>query len=256
MVFLTAAQIKTILEGLSYPEPITIVDFVQPESRRKFPSIEVENQGSELRRKTELVQESAQRFLVHVHYRIRASGSNDVAAEKLIEDIIMDGLENATLAGNRIFIEDKEWNRLYPTQPRQNIESTLTVFSTEITSSSGTGIVGAQWSVSLPGLPAMQVLNKPISRDVETTTPYYSDEMVRQGVDYTGETRNFFATVESSTARITTMRALKEAREEFQATLTRDADDEIVTAKLVEIGSGAPYSSLETITFQLEIFPS
>jgi len=129
---LTAAAIKTILDGLTYPEPIHIYDYVVPTARRKYPSIEVDNEGSEIRRQTPHIQENAQRFMIHLYYRARASATNDVAAEKLIEDVIMAGLEGTTLGSSKIFLETKDWNRNYIDRPIHHIHSTLTVFVTDL----------------------------------------------------------------------------------------------------------------------------
>jgi hypothetical protein len=129
---ITAAAIKTILDGLTYPENVHIYDYVQPPLRRKYPSIEVDNEGAELRRQFPHIQENSQRFLIHLYYRARADASNDVAAEKLIEDVIMAGLEAATLGSSKIFIENKDWNRSYISEPIHYIHSTLTVFVTDI----------------------------------------------------------------------------------------------------------------------------
>ena len=129
---LTAASIKTTLEALTYPETVKIFDYVQPVSRRKYPSIEIDNEIPELRRQVPKIRENGQRFLIRVLYKARASASNDVAAEKLIEDVIMVGLEAATLGSSKIIIENKEWNRQYIQTPIHHIDSTLAVFVSDI----------------------------------------------------------------------------------------------------------------------------
>lgn len=159
---LTAAAIKTILDALTYAEPIHIFDYVRPENRRKYPSIEIDNQGAELRRQDPQIQENSQRFLIHLYYRLRADGSNDIAKEKAIEDVIMAGLEAATLAGSKIFVEDKDWNRLYISQPIHYVDSTLTISVTEITSQTGSGRLGANQTLELPGSISLPLLSKPV----------------------------------------------------------------------------------------------
>ena len=251
---LTSAQIKTILDGLIYAEPVHILDFVKLDARRKFPSIEIDNQGSELRRQDVQIQETQQRFLIHVWYRLRASGSNDTASAKAIEDVIMAGLEGATLGGSRIFIENKEWNRQSISQPIHHTKSTLTVFVTDIESASGSGLLGAVQQLILPGPITLDLLSKPLD-DYGITA---DDDLLENGVRVmTPMANTTFGTslyeYESTAANHTSIKALIDAKAKIAVTLRDNGvDRETFDALLIQTSKPVQYDQIERAILTLE----
>lgn len=244
---LTAAAIKVILDALTYAEPVHISDHVKPESRRKYPSIEVDNQGSELRRQDEQIQESSQRFLIHLYYRLRGDGSNDTANEKAIEDVIMAGLEAATLGGSKVFIEDKDWNRLYISQPIHYIDATITISVTDIASTTGSGRMGANQSLVLPGPVTINLLSK-APDDYGITS---GDSLEDDGKVYVTPMANttFGVSVyeyESTAALDTSIRALIDAKAKISVSLldgvtTRETFDVL----LIQTSKPTQYDQVE-----------
>ena len=96
MALLTAAQIKTILEGAVYPaaEGIEInAALMQNEERRKYPSIDVQNVTGEEHIKGYPTKTTGQTFLIHLFYRYRSFGEQHEPDIKALEDIIFDTID-------------------------------------------------------------------------------------------------------------------------------------------------------------------
>lgn len=153
MAILTAAQIKTILEGAVYPEEVQInAALMQNEERRKYPSIDVQNITGEETLKDYPTKTVGQTFLVHLFYRYRSFGEQQEPDIKAIEDVIFDTLDADAaflVPGLKVSVS-QGWRRESETFPVHRSHSILTVTSEEIESTDGAGIPGDQIDITFP----------------------------------------------------------------------------------------------------------
>ena len=155
MVNLTAAQIKTILEGATYPETVQInAALMQNDERRKYPSIDVQNVTGDEQIKDVPTTTLSQTFLVHLFYRYRSFGEQEEPAIKSIEDVIFTTIDqNANFSTDVKITITQGWRRDSETFPVRRSHSVLTVTAEDISSTDGSGIVGDEVTITFPGIP-------------------------------------------------------------------------------------------------------
>jgi len=253
-----ADDIRDIIAVGSYPFTLSFhAQELLPRDRR-YPHCETINVNPEGSQESFDVTQDVN--TVEVRVMLRYNRVLDAETQDLfdIENEINSLLKSATLSNEVEISSNFSWSRTQILNNPHNvhgIQSTLRLTVTEVKSTSGIGVVGGDWKVTLPGLSDMQLINKPVERDNESFDNRYDDSVTRVGADYLGNTRSFFGEVESNDSRITTLRSLKNARDVISATLSRNGVDEVINCKIVSISNAAPFSSIETVTFQLEVLP-
>lgn len=115
MAIATPATIKTQILAGTYPDNTITVDnvfdFEQFEGRRKYPSCEI------VATQPESTTETSKETSVNVAFEIRYFSKNlgirtdEVANQKLVEDIILAQIESFTLEDHKIVLESKIWSR-------------------------------------------------------------------------------------------------------------------------------------------------
>jgi len=257
MTHLEASDIAVLIEqgfAADNIEGIQVKDYPADTKRRKYPVCEVVNvqptgQEADIRITT-----VSQKFNVNVYIRKRGAGSDEIDQIRAIEDSILNKLDNSTLGGGTLFTENKNWTRSAQVvaQPVAHYESTLSVLVTDETSTSGSGSVGADMLLSLPGLANMQMLAKPVEREIEGTEDIFDVTRTRTRVAPTGDGHSFFAEVEYTQTRLNTMRSLKAAHTKISCTISRAGVDEVFNGYLTEMSHGSGYSEIETIVVRIE----
>jgi hypothetical protein len=115
MVVATAATIKTQLVAGTYPSNTlsedNIFDFPQYEARRKYPSCEVETVQPESTTETKRSTEVATAYEIRYFTRNIGARTDEVAAQKTVEDVIMTQMESMTLQDHKVVLESKTWAR-------------------------------------------------------------------------------------------------------------------------------------------------
>lgn len=168
MVNLTAAQIKTILEGATYPEPVEInAALLQNDERRKYPSIDVQNITGDEQIKDFPTTTLGQTFLVHLFYRYRSFGEQHEPDIKALEDVIFDTLDaNANFSTDVKVSVTQSWDRRSETFPVRRSHSILRVTAEEIsgTDPADSATPGDQIDVTLPNIGTVKVISIPIDQ--------------------------------------------------------------------------------------------
>lgn len=112
----TVASIKTVLQGITYPDnTITndvIYDFRQV--RKRYPSIEIELAKPESFRETKERTETTYTFTINFYHKVLGLGGDEVSTSRAIEDLIITELQGASLGDHKIITESLEWSRTYP----------------------------------------------------------------------------------------------------------------------------------------------
>lgn len=152
MVNLTAAQIKTILLTGTYSETIEInASLMQNDERRKYPSIDVQNVTGQDKIKDLPTTTTTQTFLVHLWYRYRSFGEQHEPDIKSLEDEIFTTIDtNSNFSTDTKISITQGWRRDSETFPVRRSHSVLTVTAEELSSTSGSGIVGDQVTITIP----------------------------------------------------------------------------------------------------------
>jgi hypothetical protein len=168
MAILTAAQIKTILEGAVYPEDVEINGaLMQNDERRKYPSIDVQNITGEEKFKEFPTSTIGQTFLVHLFYRYRSFGEQEEAKIKALEDVIFDTIDNnANFSINTKVTVTEGWRRNSETFPVRRSHSVLTVSSEEIsaTSPANSATPGDKINITIPNVGTFKVIAIPVDQ--------------------------------------------------------------------------------------------
>jgi len=134
---------------------------MQNDERRKYPSIDVQNITGDEQLKDIPTKTLSQTFLVHLFYRYRSFGEQEEGKIKVLEDIIFDTLDaNANFSTDTKITITQGWRRDSETFPVRRSHSVLTVTADEISSTTGSGIVGDQITILIPTVtPAIKVIN-------------------------------------------------------------------------------------------------
>jgi hypothetical protein len=258
MPFLTSTQISDlIIQALAGAEltKIQVKDYAADTKRRKYPVVEVvETQptGSEADIRVTRV---TQKFNVILYVRKRGAGSDEIDFIKSAEDVILAKLDATELGSGTLFTENKNWARSAQVidRPIPHYESTLSVLVTDEVSTSGDGTLGAEMLLSLPGLTDMQMLSKPVEREVEGVEDIFDVTRTRTRTAPTGDGHSFFGEVEYTQARMDALRTLKAAHAKIACTIKRKGVAENFNGYLTEMSHGSGYEEIETIIIRIEV---
>ena len=151
MTLLTAAEIKTQLDGVSFTNNIKEINaFVKKnEARRKYTSIDIENITGQEETEDVPTTTTKQIFLVHLYVRNRSSGDEDESIVKTFEDEIFNSIDALQTTDTKVVIT-QSWDRKSDTFPVVRVHSTLRVTSEEISSTINGGIKGDDVTITLP----------------------------------------------------------------------------------------------------------
>lgn len=252
---LTSAQIKTRLDlidwaGNSLPV-IRVFTNIQTEGRERFPRIDIENVSMQNTRKDVLLNTEEQRFLIHLFFRIKGSASDEEAKVSTIEGLIATQLNGWVLDSNKLNIENFEWNRLTKLKPAKHIESSLTVFVTNIVSQTGLGVTGKTITMDIGSISGLQVLGE--------TGPKGRDSVRK--FDTSGNPNNIsggkigtkYFEYEYNVSRFNIIDALIEAKQYITITIHQTGQSDVVyTAKPVNQSNTVRYDTLKTTILQIE----
>ncbi|GAG17557.1 unnamed protein product, partial [marine sediment metagenome] len=107
--------IKTQLEAGTYPDDTlssdNIFDYAQYEGRRRYPSCEIETVQPESTNETKKSTETTVAFEIRYFVRNLGIRTDEIASQKLVEDVIMAQMESMTLQDHKVVFESKTWKR-------------------------------------------------------------------------------------------------------------------------------------------------
>jgi len=259
MALLTAAQIKTILEGAVYPaaEGIEInAALMQNEERRKYPSIDVQNVTGEEHIKGYPTKTTGQTFLIHLFYRYRSFGEQHEPDIKALEDIIFDTIDaNANFSTDVKISVSQSWDRKSETFPVHRSHSILTVSADEISSTDGSGLPGDEMTIEFPA---------PLNElKIVTLTSDGRDLLKDLDRDDAGE--EIFTKIhlhgilvvelQLSFDQETQMEALWDAGKDFTVTLTKSGNDRVLTVNPISFVHSAPRDQVQTTLVSMDVKP-
>jgi hypothetical protein len=257
MANLTAAQIKTILEGAVYPEQVEInAALMQNEERRKYPSIDVQNVTGQEHIKDYPTTTTGQKFLVHLFYRYRSFGEQHEPDIKALEHIIFSTIDaNANFSTDVKISVTQSWDRKSETFPVHRSHSILTVSADEITSTEAGGLPGDEMGITFPApineLKIISLTNdgrdllKDISRDdtgEETYTKIHLGGLLIVEVQLTFDQE-------------TQMEALFDAGKDFTVTLTKSGNPRVLLVNPVSFVNSSTRDQIQTTLVSMDIKP-
>lgn len=250
---LSNAQITALLQSPSSPYPVTlrIIDSPPAKGREFFPRVQVENVQPELTSEDYKIKEISQNFKCVLHYRVGATATGELANVKLIQNIIRTTLQNATLAGSKLFKEVFNWTQIeYVEKPVRHIETSISVTANDILSETGAGLIGAYTSFTMSSKTVI-VLSSTGDEGRNYSRP--SDDSGNSkvvGEDTVGtqylEYEYVKATFDAFATAITN-------KAEISATLTENGNNRVMTVIPVRQRSSVRYDGLKTTILQIEI---
>lgn len=145
MAVATAATIKTQLLAGTYPANTlssdNVFDYPQYEQRRKYPSCEIETVQPESTTETKKSTETMVSYEIRYFNRNLGARTDEVANQKLVEDVIIAQIESMVLQDHKVVLESKTWNRQQvnkaPGHPAFTV-STLKITVRQITTTTAT----------------------------------------------------------------------------------------------------------------------
>lgn len=222
-----------------------------PKGRQVFPRVEVENRGPNQQERDVKLLEISQLFRIHLYYRIAGTGSDEVATVLQIQNNIFNTLNNATLAGNKLFREVKNWSQMETVaDPIRHVYSYLDVTTLDIQSKSGTGIIGAYMSLTILGQ-TLVVLSE--TTDEGRNSKRVADDGGTTQVIGQENVGSKFLEYEYAIAAYNAIEAGIIARNYVTATLNENGTNRIMTVLPVRQRSSVRYDGLKTTILQLEI---
>lgn len=246
---LTAAQIKTILDGATIPEnPRVSSSLLQNEERRKYPSINVQNVTGEENTRGFPISTTGQTFLIHLFYRYRSFGEQEEAKIKSIEDAIYDAIFNDTnfSTTNNLTVA-QNWQRDSETFPTRRSHSTLTVTSEQAE------FIDNAYSVIIPGIGTVQLISKPVDRDADTVEDILDDTLVLKTEGITKSKRTIVLEFESTSTLQSTFRGFKSGRTSQQFTIQQPTGNEVINAFVTNIATSEVIVTKQSMTVQLDV---
>jgi len=250
---LTNAQIKALLDTPSSPYPVTlrIFDNIPPKGRQIYPRVDITNEVPEVIAKDYKIKDTSQTFRVILYFRIAGTATAEIATVKTIQDIIRTTLDNAQLAGTKIFREIFNWsqNEDKP-DPVRHIETFLLVTANEITSVTGVGLIGAQMTLSIAAQ-TLQILAETGDEGRNYMRP--SDDSGNSKVVPEDNVGSKFLEYEYVKAAFDAVQAAIVAKNEIAATLTEGSTPRAMTVIPVRQRYNVRYDGLKTVILQLEI---
>lgn len=249
MAILTAAQIKTILEGAVYPETVEInASLMQNDERRKYPSIDVQNITGEENTRGFPVSTTGQTFVIHLWYRYRSFGEQEEPEIKALEDVIYDTiLNNANFQTTANLQVIQTWQRDSETFPVRRSHSTLTV-SSEISE-----FEDNNFSVIVPGVGEVNLISKPVDSDIDTVEDILDDTLILKTEGIVKSKRTIVLEFATTASLLSTFRGFKAGRSSQQFTIQQPTGNETVDAFVTNIATSEVIVNRESFTVQLDV---
>jgi len=253
---LTVAQIKARLDLIDWTAnsvPIMrVFSSQQTEGRERYPRIDIENKSKLNTAKDVLLNTQEQRFLLHMHLRTKGDTTDEEANISTIEGLVATQLDGWVLNGNKINIENFDWDRHVVLKPSKHIQSILTVLVTDVTSQTGDGVVGKAITMDIGSISGLQILGETGNDGLDSVRKW----------DTTGQANNIsggeigtrFYEYEYTKARFDTIKALILAKAYITITIHETGQaDTVLTAKPTDQNFGTRYDTLKTVTLQIEV---
>jgi hypothetical protein len=248
---LSNAQIKAILDGLTYPVAVRIRDSPPPKGRVVFPLIYIENVTPELTEEDIRIKQISQTFKIYLLYRVGGTAETELASVKQIQDVIRAGMQAAQLAGLKLFREVFNWSQIeYKDTPVRHVETFLTVTANDIQSESGQGLIGAYMTLTMAGK-TVNVLAEDGDEGRVHSRP--NDDTGNTVVVAETTTSTKFIEYEYNKSTFDAFAAAIAAKSAISATLTENANNRVMTVIPVRQRYNVRYDGLKTVILQLEI---
>ena len=144
----SATQIKTSLEAETYPYAVRFYTF-----NPKYPVypyitiIKTLPQATTSQDITDTTKTEA--FEIKLHVRYTRSQATEEADQTTIENTILSAVEIQDFGTSYLFMESKRWQRQDIPRPIYGSESSIIITITEKTSTSGSGILGAETTLAI-----------------------------------------------------------------------------------------------------------
>lgn len=248
---LSNAQIKTILDGLTYPVTVRISDSPPVKGRVQFPLVYIENTTPELTEEDYKIKQISQTFKIYLLYRVGGTAATELANVKLIQNVIRAGMQAATLAGAKLFKEVFNWSQIeYKKEPVRHVETFLTVTANDIQSETGQGLIGAYMTLTMAGK-TVTILSESGDEGRNFSRP--NDDSGSSRVVGESNVGSKFLEYEYVKATYDAFATAIANRTEIQATLNENGNNRVMTVIPVRQRSSVRYDSLKTVTLELQI---
>lgn len=200
------------------------------------------------------VTDERNRFEVRLFIKLTRNDDSEIDDLAAIESEIIAQLEAATLADKQIVLEQKTWNRGQIARNDLNvhgIQSTLTVIVLEKKSTSGSGIIGSEMTLSIGTISNMIILGETGGEGRESGR--VSDDTGITKVSKGKRTGQRFWEYEYTSARYSEIDTLIENDSEITATVTEKGVPVVYTIKPVFQRASSRFDGLKTVILQVEI---
>lgn len=255
----TAAEIKTILDTISFPtdDPNVSVNaaLLQNDERRKYPSIDVQNITGDETIKDFPTKNIGQTFLIHLFYRYRSFGEQEEPKIKALEELIFNKIDSDTtefdVPDQKISIT-QSWRRESETFPVRRSHSILTITTQEIAATDGTGIPGDTMTIEFPTIGELVVIS--LSTD---------ERSINKQLDLKDDAERIFTKISNSDLLIveveltTTTEPQLETQvhdgNDISVTLTKNGVAKVLSANLTSMVGSATRKEVQTTLVTMDV---
>ena len=249
-----ASDIVGIINAVTYPIPITFHTQEILPSHRIYPLVEIVNvQPEGTREKVDVIEESN---TFEIRIILKYNRTLDIETQDLadIEKTMLSLLENAVLADKTITLEDKKWQRgSIRDNPNEihGIQSILTVLVTEVKSTSGDGILGAEEQLILPGITIDLLSSGPNPLGINFSEDF--TESGKRALTKTTDKGSLFFEYENTFARNTAITSLVLTGAIIPITHKKKGNDFVYNVLLVTPRETVPFDNIERVILQAEV---
>ena len=257
MAGLTSEQIKVQLDTIDWAgnnlPVIRVFKSVQTDGRERYPRIDIENKSKSNSKKDVLLNALEQRILIHLNWRIKGEASDEEDKVGQAETLITDNLDGFVLNGQKINIENFEWDRQTVLKPAKHIRSVLTIFVSDVTSQTGDGVTGKQITMDIGSIAGLQILGETGNQGRDSIRKFDFDASNVNNISG-GKIGTIFKEYEYNVSRFNIIDALIEAKAYITVTLREVGQaDTVLNAKPTNQSPTVRYDGLKTVTLQLEL---
>ena len=251
----TATQLKTALDALSFPFPLKIYT-----TKQKFPIYPyLEIIKSQARSTDESITDITKTdgFSLTLYIRYIRDFATEEADQTTIEQTILSGLEAFDFGASKLFMETKRWSRSAIQKPFGST-STISISITERTSTSGSGVLGAEMSMTIgrgSTDTVLQVLS--LKEDIgPAMSSHYNDERKRFADPDNFNEGQFTLEYENTSAVETEIDGYRDSGNSIACRLTKKNTTKDFNAVFGATSRTGQYDKVERAVTTLYLIPS
>lgn len=246
----TSSEIKTTLEGQTYPYSIRF--YTYNPKYPVYPYVVVRKSQPESTSETITDVSKTNAFEITLYLRYTRSQSDEESDQTTIENTIISALESQDFGATAKFGEEKRWTRSPITSPIYGSQSRIIVTITDKASQSGSGILGAETTLTIQSGSTIKILALDQSEGASLVTHHQDTGEVFRDVS-TFERGTINITYESTNAIDSEVATIRDSGDDKNITLTKKGVAKKYVVKFGATSKRGQFDNIERATTALYV---